>query len=179
VGSAATSWADPFRATPRHGARRTADRKRATPISRWAAAWRASRRAPGPSLARHRSCRQSSSSRQCPRRACRRAAVALRLSQWRRWHRASSCHMTPGHQGCPPVDLTLLAHIAPLIGCPRWTAIDIEGSAPDGNATRGTQPPQRPRDLRRVGALKPTSAGQRQTTAEGPPTGVSAGQRPF
>src|SRR6476646_9024881 len=31
VGSATTSWADPFRATPRHGARRAADRKRATP----------------------------------------------------------------------------------------------------------------------------------------------------
>src|SRR4051794_20651712 len=31
VGSATTSWADPFRATPRHGVRRAADRKRATP----------------------------------------------------------------------------------------------------------------------------------------------------
>ena len=31
VGSAAMSWAVPFRATPRHGARRIADRKRATP----------------------------------------------------------------------------------------------------------------------------------------------------
>jgi hypothetical protein len=30
-GIAATSWAVPFRATPRHGARRIADRKRATP----------------------------------------------------------------------------------------------------------------------------------------------------
>jgi len=38
VGSAATSCAVPFRATPRHGARRTADRKRATPLDRWAAA---------------------------------------------------------------------------------------------------------------------------------------------
>ena len=34
VGSATTSWAVPFRATPRHGARRIADRKRATPRQR-------------------------------------------------------------------------------------------------------------------------------------------------
>jgi hypothetical protein len=52
--------------------------ERATPKRRWAAAWRALRRTPGPSLARHRSCEEVSSSREaamCDRYARNRERV--------------------------------------------------------------------------------------------------------
>jgi len=54
VGSATTSWAVPFRATPRLRCPTDCRPEESHTDTWWAAAWRAFRRTPGPSLARHR-----------------------------------------------------------------------------------------------------------------------------
>ena len=59
VGSATTSWAVPFRATPRQRCPTDCRPEESHTDIWWAAAWRALRRTPGPSLARRRPCEKS------------------------------------------------------------------------------------------------------------------------
>src|SRR6266487_2611177 len=63
-GTATLSWANPFRASPRAVPGETAGHERATPMTTVGSRnKRASRQAPGPSLAGHRSCAKYLSSR--------------------------------------------------------------------------------------------------------------------